>query len=280
MKILETTGWEDYELIDSGNGKRLERFGKYVLSRPDPQAIWNKKLEASNWNLADAAFDGKWKTKPQTPSEWILGYKDIKFKVKLTPFKHTGVFPEQKSHWEFIENKLKGEGQELKVLNLFGYTGVASLVAAKAGAKVTHVDASRPAIDWLKENERLNFDNSPIRVIVDDVTKFVGREVKRGNKYDAVIMDPPVYGHSPTGVPWDFNRDFPQLMENVSNILTDNPLFVIIDTYAISSSALMIENVMRDYLPNGMIESGELCLKEKTGGRLLSTGIYAKWEKR
>lgn len=282
MLILETSGWGDYELLDSGSGRRLERFGKYILNRPDPQAIWLPKLDKSEWEAADAKFDDRWIKKSSMPDSWIIKYKNLSFYLKLTPFKHTGIFPEQASNWEFIEEKVKGVDREIKLLNLFGYTGVASLVAASAGAKVTHVDASRPAVDWLKENERLNFDNSPIRVIVDDVSKFVERETKRGNKYDAIIMDPPIYGHSPTGASWDFNRDFPSLMENVSKLLSDGPLFVIVNTYAISSSALMLESVMSDYLGRlkGKIEVGELVLKEKKGGRLLSTGIFGRWSKK
>lgn len=287
MHILETSGWEDYELIDSGNGRRLERFGKSILSRPDPQAIWQPKADLKTWEGADAVFDEKWQIKSDMLSEWILKYKDIKFKAKLTPFKHTGIFPEQRVHWDFLSNELHTLSYTPKVLNLFGYTGISSLVAAKTGATVTHVDASRPAIDWLKENEKLNFDNSPIRVIVDDALKFVEREIKRDNKYDAIIMDPPVYGHSPTGAIWDFNRDFPKLMEGVSKLLSKDPLFVIANTYAVSSSAIMLGNVMNDYLEKldgppaqaGKIEVGELALKEKVGKRLLSTGIYAKWEK-
>lgn len=279
MQILETSGWEDYELIDSGNGKRLERFGKYTLVRPDPQAIWAAKLDTRDWVLANATFDEKWNNK-DIPESWIIKYESLKLKLKLTPFKHTGIFPEQSIHWQFIYQTLS-QISNLNFLNLFGYTGVASLVAAKAGAKVTHVDASKPAIDWLKENEKLNFDDSPIRVIVDDVSKFVEREIRRGNKYNAIIMDPPVYGHDPKGKVWDFNKDFPKLMKSTAKLLGDNPLFVIVNAYALSSSALMLENVVNDHLVHlgGVLESGELCLKEKSRGRLLSTGIFAKWQK-
>ena len=280
MKILETSGWDDYELIDSGNGRRLERFGKYILSRPDPQAIWKPSASNEVWGEANATFTDKWENR-NVPEKWIIKYQGLSLYLRLTPFKHTGIFPEQSINWKFIEEKIKDESREIKMLNLFGYTGVASLVAAKVGAKVTHVDSSRPAIDWLKENEKLNFDNSPIRVIVDDVSKFVKREIKRGNKYDAIIMDPPIYGHSPKGDSWDFSRDFPSLMENVSKLLSDSPIFVIVNTYAISSSALMLQSVMSDYLGNlkGTIEVGELALKEKVGGRLLSTGIFGRWNK-
>lgn len=278
MQILETSGWEDYELLDSGNGRRLERFGKYILSRLDPQAIWKPQAPLETWEKANAVFDTAWNNR-DIPEKWTIKYEGLSFLLRLTPFKHTGIFPEQSIHWQFINEKLSSKDQEVKLLNLFGYTGAASLIAAKVGAKVTHIDASKPAIDWLKENEKLNFDDSPIRVIVDDVSKFVEREVKRDNKYDAIIMDPPVYGHSPEGKVWDFDKDFPKLMDNTVKLLSDNPLFVIVNAYALSSSALMLENVMRDYLKDGQIEVGELALKEKVGERLLSTGIFAKWEK-
>lgn len=284
MQILETSGWEDYELIDSGNGKRLERFGKYTLSRPDPQAIWLPKASIEIWNKADAVFDESWKIKTKIPNRWVIKYQNISLYLRLTPFKHTGIFPEQLPHWQFIENKLKSLSQvsNLNILNLFGYTGASSLVAAKAGALVTHVDASKPAMTWFRENQTLSgLTDKPIRLIVDDATKFTSREIKRGVKYDGIIMDPPVYGHDPRGAVWDFNKDFPRLLENCSKILSNSPLFVIVNAYAISASAVMLENVMKDYLGNlgGQIDIGELCLKEKTTGRLLSTGIFGRWSK-
>jgi len=282
MQILETSGWEDYELIDSGNGRRLERFGKYILSRPDPQAIWLPKASPETWDNADAVFDEGWKTKIKISDKWIVKYQNISLYLKLTPFKHTGIFPEQKIHWDYILQKIPSAKRQPNILNLFGYTGVSSLVAAGAGAKVTHVDASRPAITWFRENQSLSgLMDKPIRIIVDDAIKFTAREIKRGIKYDGVIMDPPVYGHDPKGGIWDFNKDFPHLLENCSEILSGSPLFVIVNAYAVSASALMLENVMKDYFENlgGKIEVGELCLKEKVGGRLLSTGIFARWSK-
>lgn len=281
MQILGTSGWEDYELIDSGNGRRLERFGKYVLSRPDPQAIWLPKASAEIWNKADAVFDEGWRMKTKIPDRWIIKYQNISLYLKLTPFKHTGIFPEQRPHWGFINELItKSANTQINLLNLFGYTGVTSLLAAEAGAKVTHLDASRPAMTWFRENQELsNLLNKPIRIVVDDAIKFTSREIKRGVKYDGIIMDPPAYGHDPKGGVWNFDKDFPYLLENCSRILSDSPLFVIINAYAVSASALMLENVMKDYLGNlgGQIEVGELCLKEKIAGRLLSTGIFGKW---
>lgn len=281
MNILSTPGWNDYELLDSGNGRRLERFGKYILNRPDPQTIWKPALSKSEWEKADAVFEKDWHVKNNMPKSWNINFNDLTLLAKLSPFKHTGIFPEQSINWNFIEQKLESNKTKTKLLNLFGYTGISSLIAAKNGAQVTHVDASKPAVTWFRENQKLSqLLDAPIRLIVDDALKFTQREIKRGNTYDAVIMDPPVYGHSPEGGVWDFNKDFPTLMENVSKLLSPSPLFVVVNAYAISASSIMIENVMKDFLGNlnGKIESGELCLEEKSG-RLLSTGIYGRWER-
>lgn len=272
----------NYELIDSGEGRRLERFGNYVLDRPDPQIIWNKNLGIDKWQEANAKFTDKWINK-DVPEKWEMTHEGIKFWCKLAPFKHTGVFPEQAGQWEYINKQITQSSKlQINVLNLFAYTGIASLFAAKAGAKVTHVDASRPAITWANENRDLNgMQTSPIRWIVDDALKFTEREVKRGVRYDAIIMDPPVYGHAPNGDPWDFNKDFPRLLENCKKIISDRPLFVLVNTYAISSSSITLSNTLQGNFSDlgGIIENGELTLKETSGGRLLSTGIWAKWSK-
>jgi 23S rRNA (cytosine1962-C5)-methyltransferase len=269
----------NYELIDSGDGRRLERFGDYLLDRPDPQIIWKKMLPQQKWDEVNAKFADKWINK-NVPERWPMEHNGIKFWAKLAPFKHTGVFPEQAGQWEYIFEKVKGEEREVNVLNLFAYTGIASLFAAKAGAKVTHVDASKPAITWANENRDLNgMQDAPIRWIVDDAIKFTEREIKRGVKYDAIIMDPPIYGHAPNGDPWDFNKDFPRLLENCKKILSDKPLFVLVNAYAISSSSITLANTLQGTFSHlaGVIENGELTLKETSGGRLLSTGIWAKW---
>jgi 23S rRNA (cytosine1962-C5)-methyltransferase len=280
MKVLSTNGWSDYELLDSGNGQRLERFGKYVISKPDPQAIWKPQLLQVEWDKADAKYLEKDWSNNNLPAKWELAFEDIKFYAKLTLFKHTGVFPEQILNWEFIEDKISKANKEINVLNLFGYTGIASLVAAKAGAKVTHVDGSKPSITWARENQSLSgLEDKPIRWLLDDAVEFTAREVRRGNVYDAIIMDPPVYGHGPNGETWDFNQSFPQLLENCKKILSPNPLFVIVNAYAISSSSLMLANTMEDYLglDKDKIEYGELALEQKSSGRLLSTGIFARY---
>lgn len=272
----------NYELIDSGNGRRLERFGKYILDRPDPEVLWQKNLPKSEWDKADAVFQNRWIKKNSLPDKWQVEVDDLKFWLKLTPFKHTGIFPEQAWQWEFIREQLKENSGEVKVLNLFAYTGVATLFAAKSGAKVTHVDASKPAITWANENRDLNkMDKFPVRWIVDDALKFTQREIKRGVKYDAIIMDPPVYGHGPTGIPWDFGKDFPRLLQNCAQILTQNPIFVLVNAYAVSTSPTTLANTLQGSFGKfgGRIDSGELTLKENSAGRLLSTGIWARWSK-
>lgn len=282
MLLLSTKGWEDYELLDSGSGKRLERFGEYIISKPDPQAIWKPHLSQMTWEKADATYleEEKGWSKNTQPEKWPLSYKDIKFYAKLTNFKHTGVFAEQVLNWDFLEKTIKNANRQINVLNLFGYTGIATLICAANGAKVTHLDGSKPAITWARENQQLSgLLDKPIRWILDDAIEFTARESRRGNTYDAIIMDPPVYGHGPNGEIWDFNKGFPILLENCRKILSNNPLFVIINAYAISSSSLMLSNMMEDYLnlPKENIEYGELVLEEKTRKRYLSTGIVARY---
>lgn len=283
MIVLSTQGWEDYELLDSGNGLRLERFGKYRLVRPDPQIIWKPNLSQSEWNNTDAVFDKKkdqWVNKNHIPEKWLLQYKNLSFYAELSPFKHTGVFPEQSLQWDWMKEKIEKENRQINILNLFAYTGIASLVAAEAGAKVTHVDASHPTIGWARENQVASkLADKPIRWILDDASKFVQREINRGVRYDGIVMDPPVYGHGPKGEKWNFSESFPRLLELCKQVLSDKPVFVIINAYAISSSALMLENVLKDFAKDleGKIEVGELALQEKNSDRLLSTGIFGKW---
>jgi 23S rRNA (cytosine1962-C5)-methyltransferase len=284
FKILTLGDMQDYELLDSGNQQRLERFGSYIISRPDPQLVWKPYLDESEWEKADAVFKrtseskGRWEMDEKMPEKWLMHYKGLSFYAKLTPFKHTGVFPEQALHWEWIKEKIEKAKRSVSVLNLFAYTGISSLICATAGANVTHVDASHPTIGWARANQTASkLDKAPIRWILDDVVKFVQREVRRGSKYDAIIMDPPVYGRGPKGEIWSFNESFPYLMEDCAQLLTKNPLFALVNAYAISSSALTLENVLIDYMPAGNIECGELCIKEKSAKRLLSTGIFARW---
>lgn len=293
MKVLVPQNWQDYEFLDSGDGRRLERYAKYILNRPDPQAIWQPSLSEEKWHQADFSFENdKWIGKTQLSEKWEIIYRDLRFYAKLTPFKHTGIFPEQAVHWDWLSDTIQSsrlaakraesriQNKKPDVLNLFGYTGIASLVCAKAGAEVTHVDASYRAIGWARENQKLaNLSDRPIRWIEDDVIKFVEREVRRGKKYDGMIMDPPVFGHGPKGETWDFLKSFPSLMEVCKQLLSDKPLFFLINAYAVSVSAIMLNNVLEDTVEGfgGSIEYGELALQEKERKRLLSTGIFARW---
>jgi len=281
MNILSTPGWDEYELLDTGDGHRLERFGKYLLVRPDPQIIWKPHLPKEEWLKADAVFakeKEQWKIRNNIPHKWLMHYQNLSFFAELTPFKHTGIFPEQLLQWNWMKEKLKS--QNSKVLNLFGYTGIASLVCVNEGAAVTHVDASRPTIGWARENQKASkLENASIRWILDDASKFVEREIKRGVRYDGIIMDPPIYGHGPNGEKWNFSTSFPRLLDLCRKVLSDKPLFVVINAYAISASSLMLENILQDFAKGlgGKIEVGELALEEKESKRLLSTGIFGRW---
>lgn len=276
----------DYKLIDSGNGRRLEKFGRFTLDRPDPEVMWNKSLTDEDWMKVDAIFNDRWIFKNKIPEKWQLDIDNIKVNLKLTPFKHVGIFPEQLPQWRLInklcKNRLKLKNQAPHVLNLFGYTGIASLFALEAGAKITHVDASKPAITWFKENQKLSgLSNMSARIFIDDALKFTAREIKRGVKYDGVIMDPPVYGHGPHGEKWSFVKSFPELLENINKILNPDPMFVIVNAYAVSTSSTSLSNILKDKLDNfsGELNSGELSLTDGSG-RLLSTGIYAIYKEK
>ncbi len=291
-KILKTLPSADYELIDSGNEEKLERYGKYVLRRPDPQALWNKTLSEIEWKNADATFgaDKKtWKKKNASmQNEWQISFDNLpaqaglKFNIKPTAFKHTGVFPEQEPNWIFIKDKIKNAQRPIKVLNLFGYTGGATLAALSAGAEVTHVDGSKSAITWAKENAELSgLDKKPVRWIIDDARKFVMREIKRGGKYDGIIMDPPSFGRGGKGEIWKIESDFIKLLEECSKILSDNPLFFIINGYAAGYSSQAYYNALKPLVEKygGQFEIGELTIQESKAGRLLPCGIFARWSK-
>ena len=272
-----------FELLDTGQGYKLERWGQYCLSRPDPQIIWEKHLPSHEWERADAIFSDKtrsWQKSKSIPDSWVLNYQDIKLLARLTPFKHTGIFPEQADNWVWMREKLKVKNEKLKILNLFGYTGGATMVLARAGHMVTHVDASKPAIAWAKENQKLNnLPQDSIRWIFDDAAKFVNREVKRGQKYEGILMDPPAFGHSPSGKVWKFNKDLPSLLAQCLQLLSTNAQFLLINGYATNSSAVSLKNLLEDTLKTkANIESGELFLSQKDG-RQISTGIFARWHR-
>ncbi len=288
-KILKTTTQKEYELFDSGNGEKLERFGKYILRRPDPQALWERALPIKKWQEADAFFSrtaekGKWEFKKGVPASWQIELMDLTLKIAPTPFKHTGLFPEQFPNWLWTEEKIKERmksEKEISVLNLFGYTGVASLVCAKAGAKVTHVDASKAAITWARENAELSeLKEAPIRWILDDALDFVKKEIKRGKKYDGVIMDPPAFGRGPKGELWKIEDNFVELVNACKEILSEKPLFFLVNGYAAGFSSIAYENNIKDLQQKfgGEIEVGELAIEESGDEkRLLPAGIFARW---
>jgi len=286
-KILTTKKSKDYELLDSGEGEKLERFGKITVARPDPQALW-RKLKPELWKKADAMFvregrDGGWSTNGKVPDNWFIELGGLKFKIHLSAFKHVGLFPEQEGNWDWMVDRVQSQEPRVKsavnVLNLFGYTGGASLACAKAGAEVCHVDGSKVAINWAKDNaEASGLREKPIRWILDDAVKFVKREIKRGRKYDGIIMDPPAFGHGPGGEMWKIEENFLELLDLCKQVLSDKPLFFLINGYASGYSAIAYENNLLELKKKfgGEIEAGELTIEE-TGGRLLPCGIFARW---
>lgn len=278
---------KEYELLDSGDGEKLERFGAYTLRRPDPQALWKKVLAPSVWADASASFEreanaGKWQLKKDVPKSWQIEFGGLNLKISPTPFKHTGIFPEQLSNWQWAEKIIlqsKKEGREVSVLNLFGYTGGASLSAAKAGALVCHVDASKSAIAWGKENAELSsLSEAPIRWILDDAFEFVRKEIKRGKKYDGIIMDPPAFGHGPDGEMWKVEESFVEFVSECKKLLSDKPLFFLVNGYAAGYSSVAYKQNIIDLKEKfgGELEDGELMIEEKSG-RLLPCGIFARW---
>ena len=286
INTLSPQNWVDYELLDSGDGAKLERFGKYILVRPDRGILWQRSLPAKTWDDADAEFEpsengeGRWECKRAVPERWLMRYGNLSFWARLTPFRHTGVFPEQAPHWDWMSEKIKSAQRPVSVLNLFAYTGIATLVAASAGASVTHLDASKPTIGWARENaQAAGLADRPIRWMLDDAIKFVKREGRRGKRYDGIIIDPPVFGRGPLGEVWRFAKSFPVLIAACKNILAEQPLFVIMTAYEIEESSLMLANVLADWLGQrgGNIEAGELVLQTKLANRPLSTSVYARW---
>ena len=309
MFLEESAELEGYALIDSGNNQRLERFGDFVLARPDPAILWKPSLPENVWLQADATFlrkseeKGMWSLRTEVPDKWMLGYTykgiTVSFSAKLTPFKHTGIFPEQVSNWNFIIDQAQSMGlasqgplsdkttKKPKLLNLFGYTGIASVVAAKAGFDVTHVDSSKPTLEWARENmQTSNLPDDAIRWILDDCIKFVKREERRGVSYDAIILDPPAFGRGAKGEVWKFNEQLPELLDALTHICSENFKFLIINSYAVSVSAILLKNVLADFmiaanLGKRNIEYGELVIQQQIQnstdvGRVLSTGIFGR----
>ncbi len=286
--MLLADDWKDYQLIDTGNGERLERWGKYILRRPDPQIIWPLKEENSQWRNADAHYHrsssggGKWEYRSKLPGRWTLSYGKLSFYIEPTGFKHTGLFPEQAVNWRWIIEKIQAASRPVRVLNLFAYTGGATVAAAYAGAEVCHVDAAKGMVQWAKENAALSgLADRPVRFITDDVLKFVQREKRRERYYDAVIMDPPSYGRGPKGEIWQIEEALYGFVEECMGILSSKPLFFLINSYTTGFSPTVINNILSLTVKNkfgGYVSSGEVGIPIETSGLVLPCGIYGRWE--
>jgi 23S rRNA (cytosine1962-C5)-methyltransferase len=287
LVFLSPSAWKDYALLDSGAGRKLERFGQYTFIRPEPQAFWSPALPQQQWDAADATFEmndgedkGNWQCRHPLDARWIMRYKTLSFWARTTPFRHLGVFPEQATQWDWISDIIKQAERPVKVLNLFGYTALATLAAAEAGAAVTHIDASRPALTWARENQQLSgLEDRPVRWIQDDALKFLRREVRRGARYDGFIIDPPKFGHGPKGEIWKLYEFLPDLLKACRALLSDHPLFAVLTAYGISSSALSLRYALAEMFAgyDGLLTAGEMGVVEQSGGRLLSSAIFARW---
>lgn len=280
--------WKDYECIDAGNGEKLERWGNVILRRPDPQAMWYTQID-KRWKNVDGFYHrsknggGKWEFLTKLQDYWTISYKDLNFKVSPTGFKHTGLFPEQAINWDFMMNKIRNSNRKITVLNLFAYTGAATMACSKAGADVVQVDASKGMTEWAKENMKLsNLQNNSIRFIVDDCLKFVKREARRGHVYDAIVMDPPSYGRGPNKEVWKFEENIYKLIEACMEILSDNPLFFLINSYTTGVSSVVLENILKNTVfkkyPNGSVDSGDIGLPITTNNLVLPCGIYGRYQ--
>jgi 23S rRNA (cytosine1962-C5)-methyltransferase len=300
LTLLESSAWQDYTLLDSGDGLKFERFGSYSLVRPEVQALWRPGLPRSEWAAAHAVFKssgeesgGHWDFRKTVPDRWEMTYplrmasgnaaaaaKALRFWVMTTPGRHLGVFPEAGAHWDFITSSIMGAKQPPRVLNLFGYTGLASLAAAAAGAQVTHVDASKKSVAWARQNQALSMlDDKPIRWIVDDALKFVLRELRRGAQYDGIIVEPPKFGRGPKGEVWEVYKSLPALMDALRQLLSPHPMFMILTVYAVRASAVHLAQMLQEVTAKagGAIDGGELVSREQSAGRVLSHAVFARW---
>lgn len=279
--------WRDYELIDTSDGERLERWGDIILIRPDPQIIWNSKKKNPLWRDAHARYHrsnkggGHWETYKKVPDRWTIGYRDLVFNIKPMGFKHTGVFPEQAVNWDFAADIIEKSDRPLKILNLFGYTGCATLACMKAGATVCHVDASKGMVQWAKENAQSSkIADKPVRWLVDDCVKYVQREIRRGNKYDGIIMDPPSYGRGPGGEVWKLEEQLYSLVDVCIQVLSDDPAFFILNSYTTGLSPAVMEyflNIMLKSRFGGEVLSDEIGLKVSDTGLILPCGSTSIW---
>ena len=281
--------WKDYQILDMAEGQKLEKWGDVILSRPDPQIIWKDKSFPKKWKDINATYHrsktggGSWEFTKKIPKQWQVKYKNLIFNIKPMGFKHTGLFPEQAVNWDWMIQKIKNEKRQIKVLNLFAYTGGATVACLFAGASVCHVDSSKGMTTWAKENVTSSgLQDRPVRFIIDDVVKFVNREIRRGNFYDAIIMDPPSYGRGAKGEVWQFEENIYDLVELCSKVLSDKPLFFLINSYTTGISSKVLENILRLTVAKnnkGKIESGEIGLPMQNSELVLPCGIYGRWEK-
>ena len=280
--------WKDYKILDMADGQKLEKWGNVILSRPDPQIIWKDKSFPNKWKEINATYHrsktggGSWEFKKKMPEQWQIKYKNLIFNIKPMGFKHTGLFPEQAVNWDWMINKIKSAKRPIKVLNLFAYTGGATVACLSAGASVCHVDSSKGMTTWAKENVvSSGLGEKPVRFIIDDVVKFVNREIRRGNKYDAIIMDPPSYGRGTNGEVWQFENNIYDLIELCSQVLSEKPLFFLVNSYTTGISSKVLENILnltvgKKY--NGKLESGEIGLPMENSELVLPCGIFSRWE--
>lgn len=281
--------WKEYKILDMADGQKLERWGDVILSRPDPQIIWKDKLYPDKWKNINATYHrsktggGSWEYNKKMPQQWQIKYKELTFNIKPMGFKHTGLFPEQAVNWDWMMEKIRNSKKEIKVLNLFAYTGGATVACAAAGAAVCHVDSSKGMVTWAKENiVSSGLAERPVRYIIDDVVKFVNREIRRGNKYDAIIMDPPSYGRGANGEVWQFENNIYDLVELCTKVLSDEPLFFLINSYTTGISSKVLENILNltvNKKHSGKVTSGEIGLPMENSKLVLPCGIYGRWEK-
>ncbi len=291
--MLKTAGnWKDYRCLDAGDGEKLEIWKDVVLRRPDPQAIWEKDRTCRMWEKADAVYHrsakggGSWEYRKKLPESWVITYGDLSFRVSPTGFKHTGIFPEQAVNWDWMQSLIRSHKEEqLRILNLFAYTGGATMACSAAGAaEVVHVDAAKGMVSWAKENRDLSrLENNTIRFIVDDVQKFVEREKRRGRTYHGILMDPPSYGRGPNGEMWKFEKEISGLIRACTDILDEHALFFLINSYSAGFSSIVLEDLMKTLIlplhPEGMIETGEVALPVESRDLLLPCGIYGRWQR-
>lgn len=287
IDVLASTNWQDYELLDSGDGETLVRVGPYKLVRPEAQAIWPKGLPVADWKAADAVMvptggeqGGYWRFNNPIPETWVIDYQGLKSEIHLSTSRHIGVFPEQASHWDWIEAHVRAAQEPIKVINLFGYTGMATAAAARGGAAVTHVDAAKQAVNWASHNLDLSgLSDTRVRWLIEDARKYLRREAKRNSTYDGIILDPPKFGRGPSGSVWEYFKDISELLLLCKAVLSSKPRFICLTSYAIQASALVLHQALADLVSGlgGELTCGELVTVEKSKGRILSHALYARW---